>query len=159
MCSFLLLFLIIVVVFTLLQDYSQANFKYLAEAGKAPSGYSSQKLVSAQIREDQSDLEIIDSGSEGFLETSFQGLCLYQQNIVGDPSQDGFRGGIPLGVPMWTPEQKDSESLCIVLGALDERFQTRCHSEEEHICWGLAMDKFVGKVGRVAGRTSLFRCS
>ena len=150
MCSFLLLFLIFVVTFTFLQDFSRSKIQYLAEEGQAPSGYSTQKLVSAQVRENKSDLKIIDSGSEYFLQASFEGLCISQQNFIRDPSQDGFRRSLPMGLSMWTTEQKVSESMCDVLGALDKRLQTRCYSKEKHLCSRHPMEQLMGGLGRVA---------
>ena len=149
MCSFLLLFLIFIAVFTLVHDFTQVNFQYLAEAGQTPPGYSSQEVVLAQNREDLSDIRIIDSGAEDFHQTSFQRFCLYQSDIVRNTSDNGCRRGLSMGLSMWTTQQKSRDRVCALLGALVKRIQTRCYSEESHILRGFAVERHMGRLGSV----------
>jgi hypothetical protein len=123
MCSFLLGFLLLTVVFTHLQDFVHINFCYLEAQGQAQQGSGQKAVVPSQNWKNFIEFGFIDPSQENNFQASFQGHCIFEQNHIRNFSKDGVRRCISMGLSMWTAQQEDSKSMCSLLGPLDQRYQ------------------------------------
>ena len=135
MCSFLLLFLILVIAFSHLHDSAQTKFKHLETERQTPKGGSTQTVAFTQERENLFVSDITGSGQKHVPQTSFSGFCVHQQDHDSNQFQNGYGGGLSVDLPVRAPKQKVGEPLCCVLGSLDSRRQTRCHTEAKDLRW------------------------
>ena len=125
MCSFLLLFLILIVVFTNLQDFAQATIGNVETQGSASKSFGKKTVVLAQDWQSIFDSSIIDPCQTFGFQASLQ-IQFLEQNFSRDSSENVRGRGISL-------------RLLVPCGRLNRKMQTNVPS--------------VGVIGRKAPNT------
>ena len=106
MCSFLLGFLLLTVIFSHLQDFARFNFCYLEAQGQAQPGISQKAVVPSQNWENFIDGGFIDPSQTYYFQAPFKGRCIFEQDYIGNFSKNGIRRSISVGLSMWTAQQE-----------------------------------------------------
>lgn len=160
MCSFLLLFLVLIVTFSHLQDFAQAQVRYPEAQGQAQTGSGSQAVVPAQNWKGCLVSFISDSCQEHIFQAPFEGSSLFEQNIIGNLQYNGCRRSLSMGLPVWAAQQKISKPMCHLLVSLDKRQKTRCYSEATDLWECRQVGKCLESVGAWMGRleSGMGRC-
>lgn len=147
MCSFLLIFLLVIVAFTSVQDFATGNLKYPEAQGQAPEGICKKAVVFASERENLPCFVLTDSNQESFHQAPFKRFLFSEQDCSRNSSKDGSRRSLSMGLPVWATEQEISGRMCSMLGSLDQRQKTRCHSETKYIWRHLPVERILGQMG------------
>ena len=159
MCSFLLLFLLLIIAFTHLQDFAQSAVGNLETQGSKAKSFCKEAVVFAQKGQNIPDICIAHQSQEYLFQTSLQGHCFFEQDFARDSRKDVCRRGIPVGLSVWQTQQEKCQPVCPMLGPLVQRHEARCHSEAQDV-WSrhqLAqqlgwMGSELGKMGARLGR-------
>ena len=144
MCSFLFLFLILIVVFTNLQDFAQATIGNVETQGSASKSFGKKTVVLAQDWQSIFDSSIIDPCQASGFQASLQRFNFFEQNFSRDSSENVRGRGISLGLSLWQTQQEKCKPMCPLLGSLVERHQTRCHSQSEDIWRCCSLEQQLG---------------
>ena len=152
MCSFLLLFLVLTIIFTHLQDFAQSAVGNLETQGPEAKSFRKEAVVFAQNWQNISGVCITDRSQEYLFQTPLQGFCFFEQDFSRDSRKDVCGRGIPVGLSLWQTQQEKCQPMCPMLGPLVQRHKTRCHSEAQDVWSRHTLAQQLGWMGSALGR-------
>ena len=158
MCSFLLLFLILVITFSHFQDFAHAADWHLEAKRPAAESVGKATVVLAQNRQNFFDIGVIDTCPEHFLQAPLQRFGVSEQDLLPNPRKNVSGRSIPVGLSVWQTQQEECQPMCPLLGPLVQRHKARCDSKGE-VLWSQCsmgqmgwLESRLGRMGERLGR-------